>query len=70
MKCPFPDCDHRVSLAAQVCPCTYCKRSHCHHHRLPEDHKCPNLREGIKNRKPRIVKPKFVDYSRSGQIGA
>ena len=69
MKCSFPTCRMKLNIAAQICPCNYCGKSHCRHHRLPEDHECPNLEQGLKEKKEIKVKPKFVHYPRDGQVG-
>lgn len=70
MRCRSKKCSIRVSVAGQAIPCAYCKKPYCRKHRLPEYHNCPDLEEGLKNKVVREVKPKFVDYPRSGQIGA
>lgn len=70
MKCAFSNCHLKVSVVAQTCPCGYCKKSYCRRHRLPEDHDCPDLEEGIRNKKEILVKAKFVDYPRYGHVGA
>lgn len=70
MKCSFDICRIKVGIVQQACPCSYCKMSYCSYHRLPESHDCPNLKEGLKHERKPKVKPKFVDYSRGGGIGA
>jgi len=70
MKCSFQGCRVKLSIVCQVCPCSYCKKCYCIHHRLPEVHECPDLEEGVQNKKEIRVKPKFVDYPRGGSVGA
>ncbi len=70
MRCSHSNCSARVRLLGQTLPCSYCKKCFCRAHRLPESHKCSDLKEGFKNKIRREVKPKFIYNMRHGGVGA
>jgi len=42
-QCEFPDCEQKEALPFR---CSYCGKSFCRKHRLPENHKCEQLHLG------------------------
>lgn len=72
MSCSLEECKIRINFTEKIIgKCIDCNKVFCPRHRVPETHKCNNIKECIQ-RKSREVKnrPKFVNYSQSGQIGA
>jgi predicted nucleic acid binding AN1-type Zn finger protein len=72
MSCSLKECKLKLNFTEKIIGrCIDCKKVFCPLHRVPETHNCINIKDCIQ-RKSREVKnkPKFVNYSQSGHIGA
>ena len=58
MKTRCFSCQSKIGILEFVC--NFCKQKFCAHHRLPEDHTCPNL-ESAKNKQKEINAKKLQD---------
>ena len=49
-------CQSKIGLLEFIC--IFCKQKFCTHHRLPEDHICPNL-ESAKNKQKKLMRKNY-----------